>query len=170
MASITEEEIWTATYDALALDYRCHIESQYELDFMDMEETDFVDAMLSYELIDNTQRTKQIQKEKRRKELAPKRSSNPKEGDSENQRRNKCPHARASAGGSIGQPSARVKKFCQHCKDNNGKYWTHDTVDCYLKRPHKEANALETVQKELDQMKSLIKSLKKRLGSDSDSE
>ena len=69
------------------------------------------------------------------------------------------------AGGTISQPSTRVKRFCQHCKDNNGKYWTHDTVDCYLKRPHKEANVLETVQKELDQMKSQIKSLKKRSGS-----
>ena len=101
--------------------------------------------------------------------MTPKRSSNPKEGDSKNQRRNKHPYAIAAAGGSRGQPSARVKKFCQHCKDNNGKYWTHDTVDCYLKRPHKEDNTLETVQKELDQMKSLIKSLKKRSGSDSNS-
>ena len=132
MASINKEVIHTATFDALLLDYRRHIKTSYELDFLDMEEVDFVNLMLSYELMDNTQRAKQIQKEKRKRESTPKRSSNPKEGDSKNQRRNKRLYTRTSAGGSSGQPSTRVKKFCQHCKDNNGKYWTHDTFDCYL--------------------------------------
>ena len=103
------------------------------------------------------------------KEWNSKKSFNLKDGDSESQRRNKRPYARAFAGGTISQPTARIKKFCQHCKDNNGKYWTHNTVDCYLKKPSKEANAIKAVQKELDN-KSLIKSLKKRLDSDSDSE
>ena len=86
------------------------------------------------------------------------------------QRRNKCPYARAFAGGTISQPTARIKIFCQHCKDNNGKYWTHNIADCYLKKPSKEANAIKSVQKELDEVKNLIKSLKKRSGSDSNSE
>ena len=135
-----------------------------------MDDNDFLDVMLSYKLIDSTQRLKRAQKEKKRKEWTSKKSSNLKEGDSESQRRNKRPYARASAGGPTSQPTARIKKFCQHCKENNGKYWTHNTVDCYLKKPSKEANAIESVQKELDEVKSLIKSLKKRLDSDSDSE
>ena len=53
LMSINKEESRAATYDALPRDYRCHIKSQYELDFMDMEETDFVDVMLTYELMDN---------------------------------------------------------------------------------------------------------------------
>ena len=136
MTSITEEEIQTATYDALPPDYRTHINSQYELDFRDMEEIDFLQAMLSYEIIDKAQRAqkeKENEKEKKRKELSLKKSPNPKEGDSLNQRRNKRPHSRTSAGGSNSQSANRVKRFCQHCKDNNRKYWTHNTVDCYLK-------------------------------------
>ena len=38
---ITEEDIWTATYDALPLDYQSHIDSQYEVDFRDMDDIDF---------------------------------------------------------------------------------------------------------------------------------
>ena len=131
---ITKDEIRAATYDALPQDYKTHINSQYEFDWQDMDDNDFLDAMLSYELIESTQRFKQTLKEKKRKEWTSKKSSNLKEGDSESQRRNKCPYARAFAGGTISQPTARIKKFCQHCKDNNGKYWTHNTVDCYLKK------------------------------------
>ena len=54
LASINEEVIWTAMYDKLPLDYRRHIESNYKLNFLDMEEVDFVNSMLSYELMDNT--------------------------------------------------------------------------------------------------------------------
>ena len=92
LASINKEVIRTATYDALPLDYRRHIKSYYKLDFLDMEKVDFVKSMLSYEFMDNIQRAKQIQKEKRKRESTPKRSSNLKEGDFENQRRNKHPY------------------------------------------------------------------------------
>ena len=135
-----------------------------------MDDNDFLDAMCSYKFIDSTQRLKRSQREKKRKEWTLKKSSNLKEGHLKSQRRNKCPYTRAFAGGTISQPTARIKKFCQHCKDNNGKYWTHNTVDCYLKKPSKEANAIKSVQKELDEVKSLIKNLRKRLHRNSDNE
>ena len=56
LTSITEEEIQTATYNTLPPDYRSHIDSQYELDFRDIEEIDLLEAMLSYEMIDKAQR------------------------------------------------------------------------------------------------------------------
>ena len=154
---ITEDEIQAATYDALPQDYKTHINSQYESDWQDMDDNDFLDAMLSYKLMDNTQRLKKAQKEKKRKEWTSKKSSNLSEGDSESQRRNKRPYARSATGGPMSQTTARIKKFCQHCKDSNGKYWTHNTVDCYFKKPAKESNAIKAVQKELDKVKSLIK-------------
>ena len=92
------------------------------------------------------------------------------EKDLTSHRRNKRPHARAAFGGPTNQTVARIKKFCQHCKDSNGKYWTHDTADCYFKKPAKESNAIEAVQKELNEVKDLLKSLKKRTDSASDSE
>ena len=99
-----------------------------------------------------------------------KKSYNTKEEDLASHRRNKCPHARAAFGGPTNQTVARIKKFCQHCKDSNGKYWTHNTADCYFKKPAKESNAIEAVQKELNEVKDLLKSLKKRTDSASDSE
>ena len=58
LVSINEEVILTLTFDALPLDYRRHIKSNYKLDFLDMEEVDFVNSMLSFKLMDNTQRAK----------------------------------------------------------------------------------------------------------------
>ena len=65
LVSITKEEIQTATYDALPPDYRTHINSQYELNFRDMEEIDFLEAMLSYESIDQAQRAQQTKEEEK---------------------------------------------------------------------------------------------------------
>ena len=67
------------------------------------------------------------------------------------------------------------KKFCSHCKKNNGPYWTHNTVDCRIKRAAKrrsqnakELNAL--VQSEVRKALSKAKSSKKSSGDSSDSE
>ena len=49
---ITEEDIRTATYDALPKEYQTHIEGQYDTDFRDMDEIEFLEAMLSFEAID----------------------------------------------------------------------------------------------------------------------
>ena len=104
--------------------------------------------------------------------MASKKSSSRKRGDdNEDQRRTKRPYAKTSAGYQGGKPN-RVKKFCQYCKDNNGKHWTHDTDECFVKdktnKAKKEANAMEDMQKELHEMKNLVKGLKKKMGSDSD--
>ena len=77
-----------------------------------------------------------------------KKSSGMKEENLASHRRNKRLHARAAFEGPKKQTITRIKKFCQHCKDSNGKYWTHDTADCYFKKPAKESNAIKTVQKD----------------------
>ena len=91
----------------------------------------------------------------------------------EDTRRTKRPYARSNSGRQGGQTSGKVKKFCQHCKDNNGKYWTHDTEECFFKTKAskaKESNSMEDLQKELNKMRSLIKSFKKKISSDSNSD
>ena len=162
---VTDDENRAATYDVLPRDYKTHINSQFELDWQDMDNNEFLDAMRIYKFIDNTRKFKEECRERKRKEQASKKNPNLK-GDSESQGR-KRPWARASTVSNNNQFTLRVKKFCQHCKDN---YWTHNTANCYFKKPMKEANANEAVQKELDKVKNLIKNLKKRLDSDSDNE
>ena len=127
-----------------------------------MDNNDFLNAMTGYKFIDKTQRFKYKWREKKRKELASKKrqSSSEREPDS------KRPYARASTRGK--QSNSKNRKFCQYCKDNNGKYWTHDTADCYFKKLAKGANTTKKVQKELDEVKNLIKNLRKRSNSDSD--
>ena len=44
---ITEAEIRAATYDTPPKEYKVHINSQYESNWQDMDENDFLDAMLS---------------------------------------------------------------------------------------------------------------------------
>ena len=61
---MTEEDIRAATFDSIPKEYREHIDSQYENDYRDMEEAYFLDAMLSYEIIDITLRTKRYQEKK----------------------------------------------------------------------------------------------------------
>ena len=178
LMGISEEDIRTATYDALPPDYKSHIDGQYEVDFRDMDEIDFLEAMLSQESIDQARRAqkeKDNERNSKRKESASKKPFTRKGGDtnSENQRRGRRPTNRTSAGG-LNSQANRVKRFCQHCKDSNGKYWTHDTVDCFMKsraeRAHKETNQMESVQKELNEMRSLVKGLKRKLGSGSDTD
>ena len=66
LMSITEEDIRTATFDALPKEYKTHIDGQFEVDFRDMDEIDFLDAMLSYETVDKARRA-QNGKEKEKK-------------------------------------------------------------------------------------------------------
>ena len=128
--------------------------------------------MMSYKHLGNARRLKSKQKEKKRKEkkrkeLVLKRFQSSKEY-AESMSGSKRSYAKMSGGAK--QPNSKGKKFCQICKDNNGKYWTHDTADCYFKKPKKETNAIEAVHKEIDNLKDMIKSLKKRADSDSDSD
>ena len=71
MKRITQEDIRVATFDALPDDYRNHIDYQYENDYRYIQEGDFLDAILSYELIDLAMRTKRSQT-KKPKDLGPK--------------------------------------------------------------------------------------------------
>ena len=85
-------------------------------------------------------------------------------------KRGKHPPARAAFGNPKNQTTFRTKKFCQHCKDSNGKYWTHNTEDCYFKKPARESNAIKALKKEFNKLKDVLKNLKKHKDSDSDSE
>ena len=49
LKSITKSDIRVATFYAIPVEYRNHIESQYESDYRDMQEGEFLDAMISYE-------------------------------------------------------------------------------------------------------------------------
>ena len=77
-------------------------------------------------------------------------------------------YARISSGGK--QSNSRGRKFCQICKDSNGKYWTHDTANYYFKKPNRETNTIEAIHKEIYGLKGMIKDLKKKADSDSDSD
>ena len=165
---VSKEEIRYAIFDALPQDYQTHIQHCFEADWQDMNENEFLNAMSNYKFIDNTRRFRHSQREKKRKEAASKKRQTPPNTDADNQQKNKRPYARTSMGGKQSNP--RNRKFCQYCKDNNGKWWTHNTTKCYLKKPEKEVNAIETVQKELDKVKNLIKNLRKRSHNNSDSE
>ena len=159
---ILEEEICDAIYDALPQDYKTHINYNTNVDWQEMDDQEFLDIMMSYERLDNARRLKSEQ-EKERRDLLSKRHrrfNHTKSG-------RKRPTAKISSGT---KPSGKDKKFCQICKDNNGKYWTHDTADCFFKKPQREANTIETVHKEIDDLKDLIKDLKKKVDSDSDSD
>ena len=51
---ITTKEIQAATYSALPENYKIHINCQCEADWQDMDENDFLNAMLAYEYHGNT--------------------------------------------------------------------------------------------------------------------
>ena len=175
LESITEEDICTATFNALPGEYRTHIDGQFEVNFRDMDEIEFLNAMLSYETINKARRAKANKEKEKKKESALKKSTPRKRGgdDLEDPRRTQRPYARPTSGYQGGKPTGRVKKFCQYCKENNGKYWTHNTEECFMKdkanNVKKESNAMEDMQKEMNEMRNLVKGLKKKLGSDSDS-
>ena len=178
LTSITEEDVRVATFDALPQEYKTHIDGQYEVDFRDMDEIDFLDAMLSYETIDKARRAKLDKEKKKAKEANLKKTSNSRKrsGEEAGNDRAKRPFdykGRRPAAAERGAPR-REKKFCQYCKDNGGKFWTHDTEDCFAKdrteKSKKEANAMENMQKEMKEMKALLAKVTKKSGSDSESD
>ena len=60
LLSITEEDIRTATFDALPEEYRTHITGQFEENFRSMDDIEFLEAMLSHETIDKARRAKNL--------------------------------------------------------------------------------------------------------------
>ena len=67
LVRVTEEDIRAATFDALSSKYHTHIEGQFKVDFRDIGEIDFLDAMLSYETIDTARRAKTSEEKERKK-------------------------------------------------------------------------------------------------------
>ena len=166
---ISEEDIHTATYDALPKEYKTHIEGQYETDFRDMDEIEFLESMLAFEVIDKGRLAlrEQDKKKKESSKKSRKRSADAEDGTPA--KRQKYKGVERS-----GKYKNNEKKFCKNCKESNGKYWTHDTDECFVKdraeRQKKESNAMDVMQKQMTEMTSVIQSLKSKLSSDGDSD
>ena len=145
-----------------------------------MSDHEFLQAMMAHKHYNDTLQFKRARREKKRKrEEAAKKSAEAAkpsadlkdpEPVSKWKYKNKRKRATTTPEAPKSASTARPKKFCQHCKDNNRKYWTHNTEECYLKKPAKESNAIEALQKEFSEVKDMLKSLKKKKGSDSDSD
>ena len=136
-------------YDALPEKYQDYICYHCKADCQDMSDNDFLNTMMAHEHFDNTLQCKKAQQEKKRKrEETAKRGANLKDPDPVINKRSKRPLMKAASGSPKNHSTARVKKFCQHCKDSDRKYWTHNTEECYLKKPARESNAIEALQKE----------------------
>ena len=170
--SLTDREIRCAIYDALPPDYQIYLRSNTIQDWQESNDQEFLDALMNCKRIDQSKRLRREQEKERKKLISqrfirredirrPGRMPN-KEGEK------KRPYAKMS--GNTRQSSPNNRKFCQHCKDSDGKWWTHNTDECYFKKPRKEVNAIEAVHKEIDDLKGLIKSLKKKVDSDDDDE
>lgn len=89
-----------------------------------MNEIEFLEAMLSYETIGKACRAKRHsnkEKEKKSKDVALKKTSSKKQGhDSDCRGKGKYRSYSSSA--------RKNKEYCQHCKDSDGKYWTHNIL------------------------------------------
>jgi hypothetical protein len=147
--SLTDSEIRCAIYDALPPDYKTYLRCNFRADWDEMNDQEFLDAMMSYEYIDQKKRRKWEEKQEIDILLTQKIAKKETKGG-----QRKRPYAKMSVDARQWSPWRR--KFCQHCKDIDGKWWTHNTDECYFK--------------EIDGLKGLIKSLKKKVNSDSDSE
>ena len=128
-----------------------------------MDDNKFLNAMIAYKHFNNTQRFKQSLREKKRKRKDfAKKSASTKEDDSVSHKRGKHPPTKAAFGNPKNQTTIRTKMFCQHCKDSNGKYWTPNTEDCYLKKPARESNAIQALQKEFNELMDVLKNRKQQ--------
>ena len=109
-----------------------------------MDEIDFLDSILSYKRIDTARRAKINKEKERKKELSLKKNISKKGNNVEDLRKTKrlCKNNNYRGGHT---PGNRVKKFCQYCKDNGGKYWIHNTDEYFVKdgKSKKEANKME---------------------------
>ena len=178
--SVTHREIRAATYDALPKKYQDYINYNCKEGWQEMSDQDFLQAMMAHEYYDNTQQFKRTQREKKRKRDETTKKSvsmkNPETGwgrkspESGWSKRSKPLPTKVPSEIPKSHSTPRVSKFCQYCKDNNRKYWTHNTEECYLKKPARESNAIEALQKEFSEVKNMLKSLKKNKNSDSDSD
>ena len=129
-----------------------------------MDENDFLEAMLSYETLDQARRAAKEEERKRDSstEHTPRKRTQQAEGKSGRNKHLKQTNTRGRF----------EKKFCHICKNAGGKYWTHNTAECSFrdKAEKKEANAMESMQKQMSEMKDLVKGLKMRLNNNDDSD
>ena len=154
---LSDETIREAIYDGLPETYREHIETWYDTDYLEMDETEFLNCLNVYETIDRSKRKNLKAKEANKVEATRKNE----EGSREKKR---------SQGKGKGNPSKRQKRFCAYCKEHDtGKYWTHNTEDCSFKKKaetgkgKKEANAVEEVLAQVKIQAKMIEDLEKKL-------
>ena len=131
--------------------YQDYINYNCKEDWQDMSDHDFLQAMMSHKFHDNTLQFKRSQQEKKRKrEEAAKKSASLKDPDPVVNKRSKHLPTKTALESPKNCGTARVSRFCQYCKDNNRKYCTHNTEECFLKKPAKESNAIKALQKEFN--------------------
>ena len=154
---LSAASIRDAIHDGLPEAYREHIETCYDTDYLEMDDTEFLNALSAYETIDKSKRKNLKMKEANKVETTRKSE----EGTREKKRSN---------GKGRGNPSKRQKRFCAYCKENDtGKYWTHNTEDCsfkknaYTGKGKKEANVMEEVLAQVKNQARMIEQLEKKL-------
>ena len=165
---LTEGEIRRAIFDALPHDYQIHIKYNQVEDWQEMSDQEFLDVMVSFERLDQARRIQKETEEAQKKMLSAARFMrvDRKGKPVKVEKPAKRPHEKMSS--ETKHPSPKSKKFCQHCKENNRKWWTHNTEECYFKKARRENNAMEAVHSEIDELKGLIKGLQKKMDSDSE--
>ena len=149
-----------------------------------MSEDEFVKNMQTYEQLDINERWKSTRNKLKRKEKQAKEQAAKAETTNESRwtKKAKGPDSKVRWGSRTTNSPARTgprpKKFCQHCKESGGQFWTHNTEDCYFKKlaakpaakASKEANMLEEMKKEIKSFKKIIKHFSGPKDKDSDSE
>ena len=68
--SLTEREIRCAIYDALPQDYQIYMRCNILADWQEINDQEFLDAMMSYERLDQARRLKKEQEKERKKVLS----------------------------------------------------------------------------------------------------
>ena len=112
---LSDEAVHKVIYDGLSEAYREHIETCYDQDYLDMDETDFY-----YETIDRLRRKSLKMKEAQKVEASCKSDEGRK---------------KRSYGKGKENPSKRQKMLCSYCKEHGTrKYWIHNTEHFIFKR------------------------------------
>ena len=164
---LKESSLCAAIYDGLPAPYQNHVANNYEEDWRDMEEADFLDALRAYEKTDQNKRKDaeaSKEKEKKRRADAPKSKGKRTSDDDVNPRSTKRYRDRDGYRG-----KARDREPCSYCSRQTDwkkdKAHTHTTDSCYFKdKKPKESN----LASRMERIKKLLEKSVKRSKKDQD--
>ena len=155
--NIQPNEIREAVYDALPGDYQNYL-TQVSGDWQTMPESEFVEHIQTFKQLDRNEQFKiSWGKLKRKKQNAREQAAKAETlSESSWSKKARWPDHKPKWGSCKSNTPAkhagpRPKKFCQHYKDSGRQFWTHNTDDCYFKKPAakplKESNMIEDMKK-----------------------